>query len=573
MALSPLSRFRRRPLELQFRRGVRAGFVFTAAIAIAVVAVTEYTSHRLERQAEAIELLAAQRVDLAEIRADAAALVLAGGPSHAAELRVELADTSASLVDRHIDLRIARPEFAAATVTVAGETMVTGDATREISVWVGRLADLQSTSPDAVTILGGYLTRVDDLAVAIDAELVAVLGADQSAVYDSADTIRTAGRVIAAVALIGSFFRLVLVGQALVARLGREQQIATMADKQHRSDRARRDLNHRLAEGLESAEDEPDVRVVVERAFATVIGDHPAEMLLADSSKAHLRPTAANPAFDAPGCGVTSPWSCPAVRRGSTIQYDDSSGIRACPYLTGRRGGECASVCVPVSFMGDAMGVLHVTGEVGWSAVPAQIESLELIASQAAMRLGQIRSMAKARLQASTDVLTGLPNRRATEEHIGQLLSLGISGSVAIADLDHFKQLNDTHGHEAGDRALRLFAEVVRESIREDDWAGRWGGEEFVMYLPELSAVEAREVLDRVRVELARRCGASTLPDVTVSIGVVGTEAADELETLVALADECLYAAKENGRDRVVVGPVAAEMLEGSPRPGSEVAS
>lgn len=574
MARGLPSRFRTRPpLETQFQRGVVGGFVFTAVVAVSVLVLTELTSDRVADQAGASVLIADQRVDLIQLRADAGALALSAGPEAAADLRVSLADRSARITDRHVDITIARPDFSATEVDIAGESMLIGDAVRETVLWVDTLADFHATSPGATAIMNGYLTRTIHLIEGVDAELVRALDTDATALGSTAETLRDAGRIIALIALVGAAVRLLIVGQGLVRRLGRDQQQAVEAEKLHRLDRARRELDARLAEGLESAEEETDVRVVVERAFSAVIGEQPAEMLLADSSKAHLRATAANPAFDAPGCGVTSPWSCPAVRRGSTIVYDDSSGIRACPYLTGRESGECSAVCVPVAFMGDAMGVLHVTGDVGWTPETMQVESLEIIASQAAMRLGQIRSMAQARLQASTDVLTGLPNRRATEEHIGQLMTLGVRGSVAVADLDRFKQLNDTYGHEAGDRALRMFAEVVRSSIREDDWAGRWGGEEFVIYLPELNAREAKDVLDRVRGELALRCTMSDGPDVTVSIGVVDTTAGNSLDGLVALADDCLYFAKENGRDQVVVGPVSSTVSSGAGGAGNGVAS
>jgi len=95
---------------------------------------------------------------------------------------------------------------------------------------------------------------------------------------------------------------------------------------------------------------------------------------------------------------------------------------------------------------------------------------------------------------------------------------------------------------------------------------GRWGGEEFVILLPGLSAPEAAKVLDRVRHKLALHCSRSDMPDFTVSIGVVDTTAGSTTEDLVRMADDCLYAAKEEGRDRVVIGPVA-------PQPEDEIES
>jgi len=206
--------------------------------------------------------------------------------------------------------------------------------------------------------------------------------------------------------------------------------------------------------------------------------------------------------------------------------------------------------------MGGAMGVLHATGEVGWRPSRAKIGELGVMARQTAMRIGTIRSFARAEIQASTDVLTGLPNRRATDDRLGEFLASRERGSVAMADLDHFKQLNDTYGHEIGDRALRLFATTARLALRDSDWIGRWGGEEFVAVMPGLSSTEAAKVLERLRSRLAAACAQSDTPSFTVSIGVVDTTSAKTAEDLVRMADDCLYAAKEEGRDRVIVGPV-----------------
>ena len=244
------------------------------------------------------------------------------------------------------------------------------------------------------------------------------------------------------------------------------------------------------------------------------------------------------------------------------MTYEDSRSINACPHLAGRSGGACSATCVPLSFMGESMGVLHTTGPVDDLPDSATVDVLGLVASQVAVRIGTLRSFAQVELQASTDSLTGLPNRRATSASIQRLLADNETVAVAMADLDRFKQLNDRYGHEAGDRALRIFAEAVRPALRDDDVIGRWGGEEFVLVLPGMSAVEAKVALDRVRTQLADACARAEAPAVTVSMGVVDSAHSTVSDELVRLADEALLAAKTQGRDRVVVGPAVAGVDE-----------
>jgi two-component system chemotaxis response regulator CheY len=163
---------------------------------------------------------------------------------------------------------------------------------------------------------------------------------------------------------------------------------------------------------------------------------------------------------------------------------------------------------------------------------------------------------------ATYDNLTGLLNRWAIEGHVEAELNRvrRESGSVSLlmVDIDHFKVVNDQHGHLLGDRALQMVADIMAQNKRPYDWAGRWGGEEFLIILPETVPPEAVMVAERVRkaVESARMAlpngGALQLQ---VSVGVTTASAAAEtlapLEVLLRQADEALYAAKREGRNRV----------------------
>lgn len=159
---------------------------------------------------------------------------------------------------------------------------------------------------------------------------------------------------------------------------------------------------------------------------------------------------------------------------------------------------------------------------------------------------------------AHTDGLTGLVNRRALREEAARILELcrrkGRACAVLLADLDHFKQLNDIHGHAAGDAALRHFAKVATACVSGGASIGRWGGEEFCVVLPGASRARARKLALKLKEAMA--ANPANVGDVsmavTVSVGVAwGRDAALDFARLIARADEALYRAKEDGRDRV----------------------
>ncbi len=241
-----------------------------------------------------------------------------------------------------------------------------------------------------------------------------------------------------------------------------------------------------------------------------------------------------------------------------------SEDLNACPQLRGRASGACSAACVPVSFMGRALGVLHTTGPDGRPLNEEKVHQLSVLAGQAGARIGTVRAFEKTQLQASTDGLTGLVNRRTAERRLRELIRQQTRFAVAIADLDRFKELNDTHGHEAGDRALRLFAQTARQALREHDLIARWGGEEFVIALPGLDRFQARDVLDRLRETLGAARNGET-PRFSVSFGVTDSEQASGLEGLLSVADDGLYTAKGEGRDRVVLGDPEAATRAPSP--------
>ena len=165
--------------------------------------------------------------------------------------------------------------------------------------------------------------------------------------------------------------------------------------------------------------------------------------------------------------------------------------------------------------------------------------------------------------EAGTDSLTGQPNRRALDELLKQQVnvshSTGRTFSVLLLDIDHFKLVNDTHGHGAGDDTLRAFAQRVREHLRQGDHCARYGGEEFVVVLPGTTLVAALEVAERLRQGVAEASLMSVpLVRTTVSIGAAQYLPGETVEQLLARADTAVYAAKRGGRNQVRVPEEAA---------------
>lgn len=201
--------------------------------------------------------------------------------------------------------------------------------------------------------------------------------------------------------------------------------------------------------------------------------------------------------------------------------------------------------------------------------------AVEVFADNSA-RLASLQRLQELQQLAYIDPVTGVGNRRFAEltlqARLDELRRYGWTFAVLFIDIDHFKQVNDAHGHEVGDRVLALVARTVAASLRSFDFLGRWGGEEFIAVVP--------MQIDSLLAPLASRCRAlverSVLRvegrplSVTVSIGATMAEATDTPATLVARADELMYRSKQAGRNRVTLAPPRADASapRGEGRPG-----
>ncbi|MCP3991600.1 MAG: GGDEF domain-containing protein, partial [Actinomycetia bacterium] len=357
----------------------------------------------------------------------------------------------------------------------------------------------------------------------------------------------------------GSRFRFELGGLFLLGLIfGIGSSAATIravryGDRQRGAETKARHFQRALSQSLDMALTEDDALATVGLVLSSELTEWNGEMLLADSSRAHLATAVAvQPNDKRPGCNVMQPSDCAAVRRGTSLVFEDSGAFWACPYLRDRPGLErCSAACVPVSITGQTVGVLHATGLADEPPTSPVVATLEAIGSQTGDRLGVIRAFAQSQSQAATDPLTGLRNRRSFENEASKRFHRESRSVVAYGDIDHFKRLNDSHGHDSGDRALRILAKAFQSAVRDTDLIARWGGEEFVIFFSESSVTDAVQSLKRVRESLQKMLAEGTTPPFTISFGVAGSGSAIDFDELVGHADQALLEAKRAGRDRI----------------------
>jgi len=203
----------------------------------------------------------------------------------------------------------------------------------------------------------------------------------------------------------------------------------------------------------------------------------------------------------------------------------------------------------PVIVEGSVIALLVVTWERRVPGLTEEaVQQVREVAAETAMALHATHLRAKLECAASTDPLTGSLNRRAWDTQLLELMAHARSSrqplTVALVDFDHFKAFNDTFGHTAGDEVLRAFAAEASVTLRGGDVFARWGGEEFVLALPDCTPVQVERILQRVQASVPTGC--------TCSIGATTWNPDEPITTTVSRADAALYDAKRVGRDRRV---------------------
>ncbi|RWC29539.1 MAG: diguanylate cyclase [Mesorhizobium sp.] len=261
--------------------------------------------------------------------------------------------------------------------------------------------------------------------------------------------------------------------------------------------------------------------------------------------------------------GQFAPEDCWALRRGQEHVAGPGMLTPRCNHIT-ENGGR-GYVCMPLAAQGETLGIVHLcepdaADKPGWLTERQQI--LRGVVDTLALALANLRLRETLRQQSIRDPNTGLYNRRYLEETSSRELRRMERSEQPLAmimlDVDHFKQFNDTFGHEAGDLVLKQVAATLLDHARESDVVSRYGGEEFALMMPATSLAEGAERAEALRkaikqLHLAHR--GRTLGTITASFGVAAfPELGASWAEIVNAADRALYQAKAEGRDRVVVG-------------------
>ncbi len=327
--------------------------------------------------------------------------------------------------------------------------------------------------------------------------------------------------------------------------------------------RARQDQIERMwqcQDLMSHARDEAELCEIVWH-FAEKDGVELVEIFRIDSSRAHVRRIMRR---DKGLRETENPWQtpdqCRAFRKGAPVAVESVSATFACPTCVGP--DEQCYLCIPLISNGVMIGLMRCAWRSPNCLSDETAQSLSSYANLLAVSLDNAYLVQQLREATLRDPLTGLYNRRFLEEYLlrfsAQLSREPQNVCVLMADLDHFKAINDNYGHEAGDMLLRALCSAISRSLREGDVACRYGGEEIAIVLPNCTAEEGLEIAERVR--RAVEAEAVHLPDrmdalrATISVGVAAyPDHATDLVTLLQLADKALYAAKLAGRNRCIL--------------------
>jgi diguanylate cyclase (GGDEF)-like protein len=347
-----------------------------------------------------------------------------------------------------------------------------------------------------------------------------------------------------------------------------EQLIAANRELNARvSELERRDQESRsireMGDLLQACRTTHEAHDVVARFIPPLFQTLSGAVYLADSTQHLLEAVAAwGEAGPELGLSTFTVEECWALRRSRLHVVEDVNAGPLCQHVEGR----LPYLCAPVAAQGEALGVLHLRGPRTAADVAPLLQEGErlaaMLAEHIALALSNLDLRETLRNQAIRDPLTNLFNRRYMEESLERELRRvrrkGAPLGVIMLDVDHFKRFNDTFGHDGGDVLLRQLGSFLQASVRGEDIACRYGGEEFILIMPEASLAVAHQRAEHIRQQakqLRLEHLGQPLGSITLSLGVaVFPDHGVASEVLIRAADAALYRAKHEGRDKVVIG-------------------
>ncbi len=318
-------------------------------------------------------------------------------------------------------------------------------------------------------------------------------------------------------------------------------------------EREQRAVLRELDRGLDQAATEADAIELIRTSFSTRFRGVPLELHLIDVTDPVLTLAVATGDHDVKIPERTSPWDALAARTNATLVYDTTDRLDVCSHLKSRLTNPMSAVAVPLNATGRLLGVLYRLAPEGQQTTQNEITYLEDVVGVIAARIAVLRTVVGGSRADEIDRLTGLPDRGAMQERVLHMLRERQPFSVAVADIDHFGHLNETHGHDAGDSALKTLALVARRTVRPEDAVGRIGGDEFLFILPRTQPDHATRAFERLREELVLEHSTGDGTPFTLSIGVIGSAAGGSIEEILQHAAGALDHAKSEGGNRVVV--------------------